>query len=1003
MSRLPIAFDEPLWLLLLALLPVLWWVGRQSLAGLGATRAGVALAVRSLVFVGIVLALAELQWVRTSDRVSVFYLIDRSLSIPPHEVDRAIEFVNASIALRDQARGDRAGVIVFGGEPAVEAPLDEHAHRASARLEAAVDPAHTNLAAALRLAQASFPSDGSKRVVILSDGNQNYGDVLAQARRVTAAAIGIDVVPLTYSAGGDVIVEKLAAPRAPRQSEAFELRVVLDNQSAGKPAPVSGRLRIERRGGDTSQTLLDEPLQLEPGKRVFTLNQRIDEPDFYTYEARFVPDDAAQDFRPENNRATTFAQVRGQGSVLLIEDGASPGEFALLAERLRADGLHVTVRPSQQAFSNLAELQRYDAVILANVPRTSILDDDSTSEFTDEQIDLLVRNTQQLGCGLIMLGGPNSFGAGGWTNTALEKAMPVDFQIKNAKVTPVGALVLVIDRSGSMTGEKIEMAKASALATARQMGDRDLMGVVGFDGSADWVVPLMPMKANRAAVNRIQRIGAGGGTNMYPGMELAFEALRRSNASAKHIIVLTDGNSEGGGFLQLAEKIRKSRITLSSVAVGEDSARTLLQQLANIGGGKYYFVKTPRAIPRIFMNEARRIARPLVFESAQGVVPRVAASHEMLRGISEPLPPLTGFVMTTAKDSPLVEIPLVSPTPGPNSPLLAGWSYGVGKAVALTTDGGARWAHSWSEWEGYDRLYSQIVRWALRATDEADRFVISTTTVDGKTQVVATATDDDGDETGLDLFGWVVTPNRHSQQVVLRKTAPRRFVGEFVSTEPGSYFVSIAPGGRRAPMRFGVDVLYSAEFKDRETNEPLLAALAAMPPRGGLPGRQFSLVATAGKGPTAPAGEVFRATLMPSASSQGTWHLVVLAASCLFLVDVLVRKVHFNLAGAPVLLARVKERVIGRPAAVESQPTFDRLTARKQEVATAIEARAAAVRFASQDELQPAASLDEMTSTSARPATETFMARPLAAEAEGPSYTERLLKVKQQERAKRGG
>ena len=273
-------------------------------------------------------------------------------------------------------------------------------------------------------------------------------------------------------------VEKVALPPDIRRNQPFELRVVLNNTAPadGAAKPVAGHLRIIRKAGERQETLSDQPIKLKPGKRVFSLREEIDEPDFYTYEARFVPDDPNADAISQNNEATAFTHVQGKGQVLLIEDWENPGEFDFLVERLRKEGLEIVVEPSNRLFTSLPELQRYDTVILADVPRTSGEDASDVSSFSDEQIKMLVRNTEELGCGLMMLGGPNSFGAGGWTNTELEKAMPVDFQIKSTKVVPVGALVL------NMHASEIPQAnywqKVIAEEAVKALGPRDYCGLV---------------------------------------------------------------------------------------------------------------------------------------------------------------------------------------------------------------------------------------------------------------------------------------------------------------------------------------------------------------------------------------------------------------------------------------------------------------------------------------------------------------------------------------------
>ncbi|MGH7137455.1 MAG: VWA domain-containing protein, partial [Pirellulales bacterium] len=438
-------FDSPWYLLLLAMLPVMWWFGRRSLSGLGRVRKWVVLLLRSAVFVLIVLSLAEIQWVRTNDNLTVIYLLDQSLSIPPERRQAMIEFVNE--AVRQHRKGlDRVGVIVFGREAVIEIPPFDESVQLAPQVESPLDPESTNLAGALKLAQATFPEDAAKRIVIVSDGNQNMGDALDQARHVADAGVSIDVQPVLFTARSEVMVEKVTLPPDVRKGQPFDLRVVLNNTTQppeGESGVVKGKLIVSQRTDDQPRVIAEENVELPPGKRVWTVRQQLDQPHFYTYEARFVPDNPADDGMVENNRATTFTHVRGSGQVLLIEDVANRGEHEFLVEHLRHENLEVTIHASDQLFNGLAELQQFDTVVLANVPR---------EEFTDQQILMLSENTQSMGCGLVMLGGPNSFGAGGWNNTPIEEAMPVDFQIKSAKVVPKGALALVMHASEMADG-----------------------------------------------------------------------------------------------------------------------------------------------------------------------------------------------------------------------------------------------------------------------------------------------------------------------------------------------------------------------------------------------------------------------------------------------------------------------------------------------------------------------------------------------------------------------
>ena len=425
-----LSFASPGYLLLLALVPLLL-ASYRRLAALGRWRRWVALLLRAAVATLLILALAEVQIVQTSDRLTVVYLLDQSFSIPAERRQGLIDYINADMHQRRKGK-DRAGVVVFGRNAAIEIPpFDDNVQVAQA-IESVIDPEYTNLAAAMKLAQAIFPEDAAKRIVLVSDGNQNLGNAMEQAQALAAAGVGIDVAPIHYQARAEIIVERVAIPPDVRRGEPFDLRVVITNtaQATAKDSgEVPGRLILSRIAGGRNDVLSEQPVVLPPGKKVFTIRQKIDAPNFYTYEARFVPDRKGDDAMPQNNRATAFTHIQGKGQVLLIEDPEHPGEFSVLVDRLRQQGLEVEVQSSSQSFTSLAELQPYDTVLLANVPR---------EQFSDAQIAMLARNTQQMGAGLLMLGGPNSFGAGGWTDTEIEKAMPIDFQIKSAKVVPRG-------------------------------------------------------------------------------------------------------------------------------------------------------------------------------------------------------------------------------------------------------------------------------------------------------------------------------------------------------------------------------------------------------------------------------------------------------------------------------------------------------------------------------------------------------------------------------------
>lgn len=1000
MADWSIDFDAPQYLWLLVLLPLFWLVSRQSLHALGNWRRRAALALRMIVATLLILALAEPNWLELAHRLSVLFVVDGSSSIEQTELQDALDYVNQAVATqRDEARGDRAGVVVFGRDAATEVPPLDAPWRMS-KIESLVDPRFTNLQGALEMAEASFPPDTAKRVVIVSDGNQNMGDASEQAERMLQAGTGIDVVPIRYERRGEVVIQRLDAPATLRSGTPFALRIVLDNITDS--GPTKGKLRVTRELGGTTQTVSEESVTLEPGKQVLTLRQELDESGLSTYEATFVPDDPKSDIQSQNNSATAFTQVTGKGRVLLVEDASNAGQFDEFVNLLRRNEIEVTVRDTRRPFDNLADLQQFDAVILADVPRVAGDGAEEITQFTDEQIRQLVQNTQHFGAGLVVLGGPNSFGAGGWTNTELEKALPVDFQVDNAKVEAVGALVLVIDSSGSMTGEKIAWAKAAAVAAAEMLGRRDYIGVVAFDSEARWVVPLQRNGTASRTRSRIRQLGPGGGTDMMPGLQQGYRAIQGAPASIKHVIALTDGQTPPAAFNQLANRMRDAGITTSGVAVGPDADRMVLSGLAKAGGGKFYYLRNPKAIPKIFMREARRVSMPLVFEDKEGFAVNVVSPDNELSGITE-LPPITGYVLTTIKQNPLVEVLAATPRqPQPNSTIMASWTYGLGRAAVLTTDVGQRWATSWPAWADYDKLLLQLVRRSMRSHDANERLAMSTELRDGKIRLVVTALDREDEHLNyLTLSAATVRPDGTVDEHTLEQTAPGRYVATVDAAEPGNYFLSVSSGANTAPLRTAVEVLQTAEFDRLKSNEALLEGLAARQPADGESGAVIAspngMSDTEGLLKT----NVFRPGVAPAVSRDRIWPLVLLAASLIFLSDIFCRRVMISFGWVKPLLARLPglgQRVVDEAAALP----MERLKHSKATVAANLQARGTA-RFEAAETAEIPDSLADgplaaATSTpTAQPAAPT--SAPLAADAEPESYTSRLLAAK--ERARR--
>lgn len=993
-----ITFQSPWYLLLLLVIPPLWWFSFRGLAPLGPYRRIFALALRSLLLLLITVALTEVQMVRISNRLAVLYLLDQSLSIPVPQRQAMIRYVNDEIRQHRQ-NDDLAGVIVFGRDAAIEIPPFDDDVQLTPLIESLLDQDFTNLSAAIRLAQASFPEDAAKRIVVVSDGNENLGDALKQAQGLAKDGIGVDVVPIRYERRGEVLLERVTVPGNLRKGYPFDLRVVLSNlaDEAGGEAggAVRGTLVIRRRTGQHDRLVSEEKIDLPPGKRVYSIRQEVDQVGFYTYEAKFLPDRPDDDGMKQNNVAEAFTQVRGKGQVLFLEDNENPGQYARMIEALGRQNVEVQVRSGDQAFNRLDELQQFDTVVLANVPRERL---------TDAQIQMLVRNTQQLGGGLVMLGAPDSFGAGGWANTELERAMPVDFQIQAAKVVPRGALVMVMHASEIAQGNFWQ--KAIAEEAMKALGPNDLCGVIHYDNQAAtkwlWNPGIASVGGNRKVMlARISRMVPGDMPHFDPGMNLARQGFASlADAAVKHMIVISDGDPSppSPGTVQALAELN---VTVSTVAVGAHgpAGSRILEDLARQTGGKYYEVRNAKALPKIFQREARRVAQPLVYENAAGFSPQIRFPHEMIRGIDGELPPITGYVMTTRKENPLVEVSLIAPQPGSerNRTILASWTYGLGRAVAFTTDAGFRYAANWTGWEDYDKLFGQIVVWSMRPVGDEGQFMISTEVDDGQVHVVVNALDrKDEFYNFLNMAGTVVGPDLKPVELKLKQTAPGRYQGSFPGREAGSYFVMISPAPGMAPIRSGVNVPYSDEFRSRAANEALLGQLASLQPKDGQPGQFLPAIDEFGRLEPLLAVDTFRHTLARATSSQDIWHLVALLSACLLFCDVFVRRVQVSFAWAPALAGRAAARLFGRAVEVPQAATIGRLRSRKAEVDDRLRHLQASARFEAPDDRRaeppPEPARQPGQTESLKHEAPPALADQPAAEDE--SYTARLLRAK---------
>jgi len=808
-----IALDTPLALLLLV--PVVAFTLGLHLASrrhLGARRRRVALLVRTALLAALVLALAGVQVVLPVDRLATVFVVDLSDSIGNAGREDTLAFLRETLA--DKPDGDVAGIVAFGKQALVErlpSDLTEIDRIASVPVRSATD-----IGAALRLATALFPDDTQKRIVLLSDGNDTTGGGQVEAALAAAQAVQIETRRIGPGSIDEVLVERLTTPSTANLAESIEA-VAEISSTVAQPATV--RLFAD---GALVKT---QPVDLKAGTTTVTFDVTPTEAGFHTFR---VVVEAARDTFSQNDRADSNTIVKGAPRTLVLAgDDKVAAELvaALESQRQIVDSVVPEALPT-----DFASLASYDSVVMVDVPRLRL---------SDRQLAALQVYVRDLGKGLVMIGGPESYGAGGYQKTPIEEALPVDMGVRDRQKQPDIALVVVIDQSGSMaachcntfnrgsgTGiagvRKVDIGKEAILRAAAALTERDEIGVVGFNEAAHWVVRTQPLGNIADLQGQIAGIEPDGQTNIFAGLDQAVQSLETATATRRHIILLTDGWSTSGQYDQILARMKADGITLSTVGAG-GGANPFLEQLAQQGGGRYYAAANPASIPDIFLKETQQVSGQQIVE--ESFFPIQTSSSPILRGLDQGLPRLLGYNGTTIK--PAAQGVLVTAR---DDPLLAQWQYGLGRSVAWTSDSTGRWARNWVGWSGFNRFFSQLVSWTFPG-EEAGGIEASFESTGDTTGLHVQSVEPDGSPRDFySTSAVVVGPDLEPRTVNLVQTAPGVYDAPLGEIDPGAYAVRITqskPGASPLGRTVGLVAQTPAEYRILGANEPYLASLRA--------------------------------------------------------------------------------------------------------------------------------------------------------------------------------
>ncbi|NUQ01699.1 MAG: VWA domain-containing protein, partial [Armatimonadetes bacterium] len=712
-------------------------------------------------------------------------------------------------------------------------------------------------------------------VVLLSDGNENLGDALAEARRTAALGIAIDVRPLRLPPRGEVLAERLTVPAETRRGDTFEPRLTIRSDTT-----TTARLRLLQ--GNVQVAQMTTPVA--PGKSVVALPPVTIHDEGFHHFVVVVEPQADADLR--NNRALGFTLVRGRQRVLYVE--GDQGQERYLRAALAGSGLELTTVGPAGLPTALPGLVPYDCLILSNV---------SAVDLSETQLVMIRSAVRDLGMGLVMIGGDQSFGVGGYYQTPVEEALPVDMDVRKLRHLPNVGVAVVIDKSGSMAMtegglEKIQLANEAAIALVSLLDPSDQVAVIPTDSEAKPATgpTMMPVAQKQMVVDMIARIRAGGGgIYCYNGLKRAAELLHSASTALKHIILFADAadSEQQERCRELVASLSRRKVTTSVVALGRasDSDVKFLKDIARLGQGRFYLTHQASRLPRIFTREAILASRSQVVEKR--FTPRLLTDLEVLKGIAQ-LPALRGYVATTAK--PTAEVGLVT-ADRHQDPILASWHYGLGRSVAFTSDCKARWAVDWLGWPGYARFWSQVVRWTIRRArrGQFESRVVSGYGSDpdeveadgparGEARLLIDAVDEQGRfVNGLRFHGSAVAPDGSGLELDLRQRGPGRYEATFPTHQVGTYLVNVASGegATQGSQTIGTSLAWPPEYGATRSNEALLQRLAE----------------TANGAVLHDPREVFVPKGPPARATRDIWTWLLAFAVALFPLDVAVRRV----------------------------------------------------------------------------------------------------------------
>ncbi len=749
------------------------------------------LACRLALFTLVIFALAGAAWRLPITKQATIFVGDLSDSTSAQR-PFIEQWINS--AIQHKRNEDQVGIVAVGRNALVEQSVKSQID--FAHFESTPDTNYTDLSAGLRLAAAIMPADTQKHIVLLTDGQQNLGDALQEAQLLQQEGIRLDVVPIPSATGPDARVDNLEAPSQLHTNEHFTMHVQVYSS-----VRQTGTLRIFL----DQSVIIQQAIPLLAGEQDLSFTLSAPPPGFHTYRVTL---DAPQDSILQNDEASAFVNVLGPPQVLLIE--GTRGNGVNIANALKATKINVVIGTPNDVPISLEGLAPYSSVILVDVPAVDL---------GNARMQTLQSFVRDLGRGLVVSGGQNSYGLGNYSGTPLEETLPVTMDIPQHKDTPNIAVVLIIESLEAPL--PVNISKEAAKGVINLLTPNDQVGISAGYGS---LAIAMQHVTDKAAINKaIDGMDPTDPGSYNPDLINAEQVLQKTNAKIKHVILLGDGDAFDNYASQVT-KMARENITVSTVATNSADYQELgtMINIATWGKGRFYRADDPSIVPQVLLKETERAARRTIIN--EPFTPAVVGTPPILSGLKG-FPELDGYVSTTPK--PAAQVVLVSHR---DDPVLAVWQYGLGRVAAWTSDALGLWTSHWLQWNQAAQWWANLVTWTLPAADSSMN--ISGKVINGSGQITVDlpATTTGGQQ---QVQAHIIAPDRSQQTIDLQPTAPQEWQGSFSASPVGVYVFQVTwqgITGNGAPSKLtattGMVVPYSPEFRTRGTDMPFLQLLA---------------------------------------------------------------------------------------------------------------------------------------------------------------------------------